>query len=165
MQGYVRVILAARRYIFIETPYFLPNEPVLFAIKTAAQAGVDVRILCPRRSDARFVEWASRSYLCEAYEAGVTVYLYQSGFLHSKMMVCDDSVITCGSTNVDFRSFENNFEANAFIYDEGTALRMKNVFLRDQEQAVLLSNLPQRIHPKFTKRLWESLTRLLSPLL
>ena len=165
MQGYVRVILAARRYIFIETPYFLPNEPVLFAIKTAAQAGVDVRILCPRRSDARFVEWASRSYLREAYEAGVTVYLYQSGFLHSKMMVCDDSVITCGSTNVDFRSFENNFEANAFIYDEGTALRMKNVFLRDQEQAVLLSNLPQRIHPKFTKRLWESLTRLLSPLL
>ena len=165
MQGYVRIILAARRYVYIETPYFLPNEPVLFAIKTAAQAGVDVRILCPLRSDARFVEWASRSYLREAYEAGVKVYLYQKGFLHSKMMVCDDSVITCGSTNVDFRSFENNFEANAFIYDEGTALRMKNVFLRDQEQAVLLSDLPQRIHPKFTKRLWESLTRLLSPLL
>ena len=95
-------------------------------------AGVDVRILCPRRSDARFVEWASRSYLREAYEAGVQVYLYETGFLHSKMMVCDDSLTTCGSTNVDFRSFENNFEANAFIYDEGTALRMKNIFLKDQ---------------------------------
>lgn len=165
MQGYVRIILAARRYVYIETPYFLPNEPVLFAIKTAAQAGVDVRILCPLRSDARFVEWASRSYLREVVEAGVKVYLYQTGFLHSKMMVSDDSIITCGSTNVDFRSFENNFEANAFIYDEGTALRMKNVFLRDQEQAVLLSDLPYRIHPKFMKRLWESLTRLLSPLL
>ena len=165
MQGYVRIILSARRYVYIETPYFLPNEPVLFAVKTAAQAGVDVRILCPLRSDARFVEWASRSYLREAYEAGIKVYLYQAGFLHSKMMVCDDSVITCGSTNVDFRSFENNFEANTFIYDEGTALRMKNVFLRDQEHAVLLSDLPQRIHPKFIKRLWESLTRLLSPLL
>ncbi len=165
MQGFVRIILAARRYIYIETPYFLPNEPVLFALKTAAMAGVDVRILCPRRSDARFTEWASRSYLREVYEAGVKVYLYQAGFLHSKTMVCDDSLTTCGSTNVDFRSFENNFEANAFIYDEGTALRMKNIFLRDQEHAILLSDLPQRIHPKFKKRLWESFTRLFSPLL
>lgn len=165
MQGFVRVILAARRYVYIETPYFLPNEPVLFALKTAAMAGVDVRVLCPRRSDARFIEWASRSYLREAYEAGVQIYLYQSGFLHSKVMVCDDSLTTCGSTNVDFRSFENNFEANAFLYDEGTALRMKNVFLRDQEQSVLLGDLPQRIHPSFKKRLWESVTRLLSPLL
>lgn len=165
MQGYVRMILAAHRYVYIETPYFLPNEPVLFAIKTAAKAGVDVRILCPLRSDARFVEWASRSYLREAYEAGVKVYLYQAGFLHSKFMVCDDSITTTGSTNVDFRSFENNFEANAFIYDEGMAIRMRNVFLRDQENAILLSDLPQRIHPSFKKRLWESLTRLMSPLL
>lgn len=165
MQGFVRIILAARRYIYIETPYFLPNEPVLFALKTAAMAGVDVRILCPRRSDARFTEWASRSYLREVYEAGVKVYLYQAGFLHSKTMVCDDSLTTCGSTNVDFRSFENNFEANVFIYDEGIALRMKNIFLRDQEHALLLSDLPQRIHPKFKKLLWESFTRLFSPLL
>ena len=165
MQGFVRIILAARRYIYIETPYFLPNEPVLFALKTAAMAGVDIRILCPRRSDARFTEWASRSYLREVYEAGVKVYLYDAGFLHAKMMVCDDSLSTCGSTNVDFRSFENNFEANAFIYDEGTAIRMKNTFLRDQEHATLLSDLPHRIHPKFKKRLWESLTRLMSPLL
>lgn len=165
MQGYVRTILSARRYIFIETPYFLPNEPVLFALKTAAMAGVDVRVICPRRSDARFIEWASQSYLREVYEAGVKVYLYEAGFLHSKVMVCDDSLTTCGSTNVDFRSFENNFEANAFIYDEGMALRMKSVFLRDQGCSVLLSDLPDRIHPKFRKRLWESLTRLLSPLL
>ncbi len=165
MQGYVRMILAAHRYVYIETPYFLPNEPVLFAIKTAAKAGVDVRILCPLRSDARFVEWASRSYLREAYEAGAKVYLYQAGFLHSKVMVCDDSITTTGSTNVDFRSFENNFEANAFIYDEGMAIRMRNVFLRDQENAILLSDLPQRIHPSFKKRLWESLIRLMSPLL
>ena len=165
MQGFVRVILAARRYIYIETPYFLPNEPVLFALKTAAMAGVDVRILCPRRSDARFTDWASRSYLREVYEAGVQVYLYEAGFLHSKLMVSDDSLTTCGSTNVDFRSFENNFEANAFIYDEGTALRMKNIFLKDQEQSVFLGDLPHRIHPKFMKRLWESLTRLMSPLL
>ena len=165
MQGFVRVILAARRYIYIETPYFLPTEAVLFALKTAATAGIDVRLLVPGGSDAWFADWASRSYLREAYEAGVQVYLYETGFLHSKMMVCDDSLTTCGSTNVDFRSFENNFEANAFIYDEGTALRMKNIFLKDQEQSVLLGDIPDRIHPKFTKRLWESLTRLMSPLL
>ncbi len=165
MQGFVRAILAARRYVYIETPYFLPNEPVLFAIKTAAKAGVDVRIVCPLRSDAHFTDWASRSYQREAYEAGVKVYLYQSGFLHSKLMVCDDSLTTCGSTNVDFRSFENNFEANVFIYDEGMAIRMRNVFLRDQENSILLTDLPRRLYPSFKKRLWESLTRLLSPLL
>lgn len=165
MQGYVRSILAARRYIYIETPYFLPNEPVLFALKTAAVAGVDVRILCPLRSDARFTDWASRSYLRELHEAGAKVYLYKTGFLHSKLMVVDDSLSTCGSTNVDFRSFENNFEANVFIYDESTALRLKKVFLDDQSQSVPLAQLPYRLHPRFFKRLWESFTRLVSPLL
>ena len=165
MQGYVRIILSAHRYVYIETPYFLPNDPVLFALKTAAMAGVDVRILCPRRSDSRFVEWASRSYLREAHEAGVKIYLYDAGFLHSKLMVCDDALTTCGSANVDFRSFENNFEANAFIYDEGVALRMKSIFLKDQESAIPLSDLPQRVYPHFWKRLGESFARLFSPLL
>ena len=165
MQGYVRTILAARRYVYIETPYFLPNEPVLFALKTAAVGGVDVRIICPYRSDARFTDWASRSYLRELHEAGAKIYLYKTGFLHSKLMVCDDSLTTCGSSNVDFRSFENNFEANVFIYDEGTALRMKKIFLNDQSQSIPLSDVPRRLHPTFFRRLWESLTRLTSPLL
>lgn len=165
MQGYVRSILAARRYVYIETPYFLPNEPVLFALKTAAVGGVDVRIICPLRSDAPLTDWASRSYLRELQEAGAQIYLYRSGFMHSKMMVSDDTLSTCGSTNLDIRSFENNFEVNAFVYDEGIALRMKKVFLDDQSQSILLSDLPRRIHPRFLPRLWESLTRLVSPLL
>ena len=165
MQGFVRIILAARRYIYIETPYFLPNEPILFALKTAALAGVDVRVMCPLYSDARFLDWASRSYLREINEAGAKVYLYEPGFLHSKLLISDDSLVSCGSTNVDFRSLENNFEANVFIYDEGTALRLKKVFLDDQSQSVLLSDVPNRLHPKFYARLWESLTRLVSPLL
>ncbi|MBP5776967.1 MAG: cardiolipin synthase [Prevotella sp.] len=165
MQGFVRVILGARRYLFLETPYFLPNDSVLFALKTAALAGVDVRVLCPRYSDARFVEWASRSYLREIQEAGVQVSLYKPGFLHSKLMVCDDAITTCGSTNLDFRSFENNFEANIFFYDEGTALRMKKVFLDDEKQAVSLKDVPGRMNSSFFVRLWESVTRMLSPLL
>ena len=79
-------------------------------------------------------------------------------------MVCDDSITTCGSTNLDFRSFENNFEANIFFYDEGVALRMKNVFLKDQEQSVPLGQVPGRMHGGFLTRLWESVTRMLSPL-
>jgi len=165
MQGYVRAIAAAHRYIYIETPYFLPNEPVLFALKTAAVGGVDVRIICPLHSDSRFTEWASRSYLRELYEAGAKVYLYQPGFLHSKLMLIDDSLSTCGSTNVDFRSFENNFEANVFIYDEATTLRLKHIFLDDQSLSVPLQQLPTRLRPDFMQRLWESLTRLLAPLL
>ena len=82
---------------------------MLFALKTAALGGVDVRVMVPLRNDARFVEWSSRSYLREVIDAGVKVSLYRDGFLHAKMLVCDDQICSCGSTNVDFRSFENNF--------------------------------------------------------
>ena len=165
MQGYIHLILSARSYIYIETPYFLPTESVLFALKTAAKAGIDVRLLVPKQNDAWFVEWGSRSYLRDAHEAGVRVSLYTAGFLHSKLMVSDDCVCTCGSTNVDFRSFENNFEANAFFYGEDLAVRMKQVFLADEEQSVPLASQPERLSPSFVVRLFESLIRLLSPLM
>jgi cardiolipin synthase len=165
MQGYVRAITAARHYVYIETPYFLPNEPVLFALKTAAMAGVDVCLLCPYHSDARYTEWASRSYLRELSEAGARIFLYETGFMHSKLMIVDDSLSTCGSTNVDFRSFENNFELNVFIYDEGTALRLKKIFHDDLSHSIPLTSIPSWNRPHFFKRLWESFARLLSPLL
>jgi cardiolipin synthase len=79
-------------------------------------------------------------------------------------MVCDDAITTCGSTNLDFRSFENNFEANIFFYDEGVALRLKKVYLDDEKQSVLLTEVPGRMNRGFLKRLWESVTRMLSPL-
>ena len=105
MQGYVRVLLQAHRYVYMESPYFLPTEPVLFAMRTAALSGVDVRLIVPRHGDAKLVEWASRSYLMEVIEAGVKVYLYEPGFNHSKILVSDDNLSSCGSTNIDFRSF------------------------------------------------------------
>ena len=165
MQGYVRIIMGAKRYLYIQTPYFLPTEPVLFALKTAAVAGVDVRIMVPQRNDSWFVDWAGRSYLREAVEAGVKVSLYSAGFLHSKLLVCDDSIATCGSTNVDFRSFENNFEGNAFFYGEEIAQRLKQMFLNDEAESVQLSSIPERIRPRFMARLWESVVRMLSPLM
>jgi cardiolipin synthase len=165
MQGFVRIIMAAKRYVYIETPYFLPTEPVLFALKTAAATGVDVRILVPSVNDAWFAEWAGRSYLREAVEAGIKVSLYTAGFLHSKLMVCDGSIATCGSTNVDFRSFENNFEANAFFYSEEMAQQLKQVFLTDEAQSVALKDVPERIRPSFIYRLSESVLRMLAPLM
>ena len=136
------------------------SDPIVMTV-----AGVDVRILCPHHSDARFTEWASRSYLRELQEAGAKVFLYEPGFMHSKLLVIDDALVTCGSTNADFRSFENNFEANVFIYDQGTALRLKKVFLDDQSMCVTLENVSSWMHPTFFPRLWESLTRMISPLL
>lgn len=165
MQGYVRILLAAKQYVYMESPYFLPTEPVLFAMRTAALAGIKVKLVIPLHTDARLVQWASRSYVAEAAEAGVQVYLYSKGFLHSKLLVSDDSLCSCGSTNVDFRSFENNFEANAFFYHTPLALRMKAVFEEDLKHCISFSEYRQHTHLPFAMRLWESVVRLLSPLL
>lgn len=165
MQEYVRVITGARHYVFIETPYFLPTESVLFALKTAAATGVDVRILVPKDNDSWFVEWAGRSYLREVHQAGIRVEFYTAGFLHSKLMVCDDHICTCGSTNVDFRSFENNFEANVFFYGREAAIAVKQVFLADEEMSLPMKNLTKFTRPTFVARLTESLLRLLAPLM
>lgn len=165
MQGYVRILLEAKRYVYMETPYFLPTEPVLFAMRTAALAGVDVRLLIPRRSDAWLIQLASMSYVTETLEAGVKVRLYEKGFNHSKLLVADDQISTCGSTNIDFRSFENNFEANVFFYDRQTALRIKDIYMRDEDCSINFSEARELHHRPYMHRFVESLLRLLSPLL
>jgi len=165
MQGYVRILLEARQYVYMETPYFLPTEPILFAMRTAALTGVDVRLMVPRHVDSKLVEWASRSYVMETLEAGVKVVIYTAGFNHSKLLVSDDSLSTCGSTNIDFRSFENNFESNMFFYDRELALRMKQVFIDDEQHCITIDELNESIRSPFLMRLWESIVRLLAPLL
>ena len=165
MQGYVRILLEAKRYVYMETPYFLPTEPVMFAMRTAALAGVDVRLLIPRRSDAWLIQLASMSYVTETLEAGVKVRLYEKGFNHSKLLVADDQISTCGSTNIDFRSFENNFEANVFFYDRQTALRIKDIYMRDEDCSINFSEARELHHRPYMHRFVESLLRLLSPLL
>ena len=165
MQGYVRILLEAKKYVYMETPYFLPTEPILFAMRTAALAGVDVRLMIPRHSDAHMLEWASVSYVMQTVQSGVKIRLYKAGFNHSKILVCDDELCTCGSTNIDFRSFENNFEANVFFYDRQLALRMKDIYLEDEAQSVDINYVDELQQRPFVRRLSESLIRLLSPLL
>jgi len=165
MQGYVKILLEAKKYVYMETPYFLPTEPILFAMRTAALSGVDVRLMVPMHGDSKILEWACKSYLGEVVEAGVKVDLYKPGFNHSKIMVSDDYISTCGSTNIDFRSFENNFESNIFFYDTEMALRIKNIYLEDEEHCIDIEEVRDFTHRSFIQRLWESLVRLLSPLL
>jgi len=164
MLGLTQAILSAKRYFFIQTPYFLPTDTILSAMQTAALAGVDVRLMLPAKNDSWLSQLACSSYLKFLLEAGVKVLFYNKGFLHSKLMVSDDLFSTVGSTNVDFRSFEHNFEINAFIYDRNMALKMREIFLTDQRNCnqVVLSIWEKR---KWYYKVAESITRLLSPLL
>ena len=164
MQGMILAILRAKKYCYLQSPYFMPTERMLFALQTAALAGVDIRLMIPERTDKRFLTWASRSFLHDVIRAGVRVYLYLPGFLHSKTLVCDDTLMSCGSTNIDFRSFERNFEVNAFVYDREAALMMKRTFLEDQSRCRLL-NLETWEKRSIWCRVAESSIRLLSPLL
>lgn len=164
MQGYLHAIANARRYIYIQSPYFLPTEQVLTALQTASLSGVDVRIMLPWKGDIRVVQMCSRSYLRDVMEAGVKVLFYQPGFLHAKMMVIDDLISTVGSTNIDFRSFEYNFEVNAFMYDADTALRLRHIFEADEAHCTHISS------QRWARRSWwrkveESILRLFAPLM
>ncbi len=164
MQGLLMAITGARKYFYIQTPYLLPTEPILLALKTAALGGVDVRIMLPERADTWLTHLGSFSYLDELMGAGVRIYFYRKGFLHSKLMVSDDTLSTIGSTNMDFRSFEHNFEVNAFLYDAASALQLKDIFLQDQQDAVLLQRREWAERPWYQK-VAESVIRLLAPLL
>ena len=136
----------------------------MLALQTAALSGVDVRIMLPMRSDSKLAHFGSCSYVADALHAGIKIYFYKNGFLHSKLLVSDDELSSVGSTNLDFRSFEHNFEINAFIYDKATANQLRRVFQTDQRNCT-------QVFPKtWKKRPWywkiaESIVRLMAPLL
>ena len=163
MQGYVRIITNAKKYVYLESPYFVPSQPVLFALQTAATSGIDVRIILPEKSDNFFVGIASRSFFHEVMKAGVKIYLYNKGFNHSKILICDDNLSSVGSTNIDVRSFENNMEVNAFIYDTDMAIRLRHIFEEDMADSTLIDM--KSIQLSLPARLGESAVRMLSPLL
>ena len=164
MQGLAMAIYRARKYFYIQTPYFLPTETILVALQTAALSGVDIRLMVPWHADSRLTHWATCSYLADMLKAGVKVFFYRKGFLHSKLMVSDDQLATIGSTNMDFRSFEHNFEVNAFVYDTEFALQMREVFLQDQHDCDQLHLKHWEKRP-YSRKMLESFVRLLSPLL
>ena len=164
MQGFLYAIASAKTYVYIQTPYFLPTEGILSVIKTTALSGVDVRLLIPAANDAPMTFSATCSYVREIVEAGVKVYFYQNAFIHAKNIIIDDEFVSIGSTNMDPRSFEQNFEVNAFIYSRETAQKMKTDFLdllKDTSKITLDKWAKRSRKQKFK----ESFARLFSPLL
>jgi cardiolipin synthase len=164
LQSFCKIISNAKKYVYLQTPYFLPPESLLNTMKIAALSGIDVRLLLAERSDAAFTNIASRSFLREIMEAGVKVYFYGNGFIHSKTIVADDEISSVGSTNLDFRSFELHFEINSFIYSEEFAMEMKRIYEQDLKSSTLLelSTWKRRVRWQKFK---ESFARLFSPLL
>lgn len=163
-QAYLRMIYAGKQSIYIQTPYFIPDESLLTALKTAALGGVDVRIMLPSKPDHRFVYWASKFYLGELLEVGVKCYLYDKGFLHAKTVVVDENVASVGTANIDIRSFKLNFEVNALIYDTKTAAHLARIFEEDLVDCTELTIVAYRHRPRSSK-IAESCARLLSPIL
>lgn len=163
-QGFLRMINNAESYILIQSPYFVPDESILEALKIALLSGIDVRIMIPNKPDHIFIHWATLAYVGELIEYGAKVYIYENGFLHSKTIVVDDAVCSVGSCNFDIRSFRLNFETNAFIYDRPTSAELKNVFVEDIK---LCTYYNKEIYSKrgHIIKIKESISRLFSPLL
>lgn len=163
-QGMSFAFANAKRRIWIQTPYFLPTEGIQNALQTAALGGVEVRLMLPARSDSKIVGLASHSFLDAVIRAGVRVSFYTPGFLHSKLLIVDDTLTVAGSANMDFRSFEHNFEINAFIYDKEFNARMSAIYLDDYAHCRHVTPTQWFRRPR-SRRLAESLMRLFSPLL
>jgi len=162
-QTYFSMINMAKNYIYITNPYIIPGQALVRALQTAALSGVDVRLLVSEKADNQVVSWSVHSYFELFLKAGIKIYLFPDGFLHSKIMVSDDAISSIGTANLDDRSFEQNYEVNAIMYHKQIAKQLKEDFLND----CLISN--ELIYDEFIKRPWskklkEGVGKVLSPL-
>ena len=162
--AYFSAICQAKKSIYIETPYFIPDESLLKALKSAALSGVDVRIIFPKIADHKIVNTASYSYFTDILKSGGKVYLYTKGFIHSKVIIIDDKITSTGSANMDLRSFMLNFEINAFIYDKDIIDIMTKDFLEDMKNSEELK-IEDFNNRSMIRKVKESIARLFSPIL
>jgi len=161
---YFSLINSARKHLYITNPYIIPSHAIMTALHTAALSGVDVRLMVSAQADSKVVTWCVRSYFQRFLKAGIRIYLYPEGFLHSKIITVDDAMCTIGTANVDDRSFQHNYEVNAVIYDSATARELRRYFEADSEKSIELQ------YEIFSKRPWrhrlaEGAARTISPLL
>ena len=164
-QSLTMLVARSNRYVYLQSPYFLPSGALMNALCSAAQAGIDVRLMLPIRGDKGvLVPKASCSFYDKALRAGVKIYLYKNGYLHAKTAVADDAVASIGSTNIDPRSMRLSFEVNAFIYDADVARQQHAIFLDDMRYCHLLT-ADEWAHRSRVERLKESFARLFMPIL
>ena len=164
LQQYLYILYGAKEYVYIVNPYLIPDSTLSMAIKTVALSGVDVRIILPAKSESLMIHWTVRSYFGRFLSTGVKIYLYQEGFIHSKVIISDDHICSIGTANLDIRSFEQNFEVNALIYDRKVSLEMKAQFAKYQQESKLLT-LEEHDQRSDLDRIKEKLARLTSPLM
>lgn len=163
MQIFAKAFMEAKKRIYVESPYFLPPESLITALQTAALSGIDVRLILPKKSDAKITLYSTFSYIDQMLKAGIKVYMYDPGFIHSKIVITDD-ISFIGSANMDFRSFEQNFELNAIMYDTEVAQQMTDIFMDDGNHSVEITKETWTTR-SLTQKVKESFSRLLSPLL
>ncbi len=164
LQATMQIIMSAKKYVYIQTPYFLPTDSLCQAIETAVLGGVDVRLMVSKKSDSAYVDPAAHSYYEDLMEAGLKIYELEGKFIHAKTMVSDDLVSVIGSANMDFRSFESNFEINCYMYDAEIAQQNKKIFLTDMENCKELILEEWQKRSKW-KKLLESILRVFAPLM
>jgi cardiolipin synthase len=163
LHQYLGLINIADNCIYIANPYFMPTRPLLEGIKMAALGGIKIKILVPKKSDSTLAKYSMQSYFQELLEVGIEIYK-SSNFLHSKIIITDKEIVSVGSGNFDHRSFEQNFETNALIYDKNIATKISNNFLADCDKSTVLTLKEHNARPFYNKVL-EGLARLFSPLL
>lgn len=161
---FLKAISGATKSIFIQTPYFLPTDALQHALEAAALAKIDVRIMIPGKSDSRLLQFAGHSFVTQCLRAGIKVYHYNPGMLHAKGIIIDENIVIAGSTNFDYRSFENNFECSLIIYDKEVNRRMRDIFFADVAQCTKLTFGEWHKRPVL-QRVMESIVRLVSPIL
>lgn len=163
-KGFLKMIFMAKESIYIQTPYFVPDEGIMEALQIAILSGIDLKLMIPNKPDHPFIYRATLYYASEMVKSGAEVYIYDKGFLHSKAMVIDGKISTIGSANFDIRSFKLNFENNVFIYDESLSKEQERLFFKDVADSYQLT---EEIIDDFS--LWERFkqhfSRLLSPIL
>lgn len=162
--GYMKMIMNAKESIYMHSPYFIPDKGYINALRIAAKAGVDVRLIVPNKPDHIFVYWATITSVAQLIRDGVKVYTYENGFIHSKMMIIDDEVASVGSSNMDIRSFELNFEINAFMYDANIVKELKAAFIEDMKVSKELTEERYEQRSNWIK-FKQSIAKLASPIL
>lgn len=163
-QAFFTAISNAKKTIYLTTPYLMPPKVVVSALEIAALSNVDVRIIIPEKSDVITPKWCSFSYVERMLDAGVKVYFYGNGFIHSKYMIVDDVFSTIGTSNLDFRSLETNFEVNAFIYEKKFTQTLKKHFVNDLKKSNQIKLQEWQLRPWHFK-LRESLAHIVAPML
>ncbi|MDX1362835.1 MAG: cardiolipin synthase [Arenibacter latericius] len=160
----MQAIGSAKERILITSPYFIPGDSLMDALIIAAKSGVEVILLVPGESDSKMVDAAARSYYTELLQHDVRIFLYNKGFVHAKTLVIDRELSIIGSANMDYRSFDLNFEVNAMLYSPSLTSELYQAFMGDLDHATEI-NANDWLNRSKVFHLWERAVRLLSPFL